>query len=104
MKSRKSFPIPEAGSFLSAAFLRNNRFDPDYHFFRMNLDGTFSHKVATGAASLLDNDDKRITDPRTCNVGSYTIFVGFFGVNLSMQLERASRIENPEKYTYSCRL
>ena len=49
----------------------------DYHWYRQDSSLMFSHKVGRLAATDKDNDGRKIEDPRTCNRGSYTQFVGF---------------------------
>jgi hypothetical protein len=55
----------------------------DYHWYRKDRDGRWSHKMAWTPATNLDNSDNIITDPRTADRGSYTIFCGCFCVNKS---------------------
>ena len=53
----------------------------DYHWYRKDRDGKWSHKMANTPATNLDNSLNIITDPRTADRGSYTIFCGCFCVN-----------------------
>jgi hypothetical protein len=55
----------------------------DYHWYRKDRDGRWSHKMAWTPATNLDNSGNLITDPRTADRGSYTIFCGCFCVNKS---------------------
>lgn len=50
----------------------------DYHWYRLDANGRWSHKPGQTAATNLDNAGRTITDPRTCNRGYYTNFCGFF--------------------------
>ncbi len=55
----------------------------DYHWYRQNSDGSWSHKQGSQAVTKLDNSGKLIMDPRTAdrNAGNglnYNLFVGFF--------------------------
>jgi hypothetical protein len=52
----------------------------DYHWYRRDKDGTWSHKPGSTKATRLDNAGKRITDPRTADRGPYTVFCGFYSV------------------------
>lgn len=52
--------------------------NPDYHWYRLNEDGTWSHKPGGGSATNRDNSGNIITDPRTANRGRYSEFCGFF--------------------------
>ncbi len=49
----------------------------DYHWYRMNRDGFWSHKPGAMPVTNLDNSGQLITDPRTANRGDYTSFCGF---------------------------
>ncbi len=51
---------------------------PDYHWYRRDDDGTWSHKPGGTAATNRDNSGNIITDPRTANRGGYSNFCGFF--------------------------
>jgi hypothetical protein len=53
----------------------------DYHWYRKDRDGRWSHKMGPTAATNLDNSNNLIIDPRTADRGSYTIFCGCFCVN-----------------------
>lgn len=46
----------------------------DYHWYRQDSVGCWSHKPGQTAARDTDNAGNRITDPRTCNRGGYTDF------------------------------
>ena len=46
----------------------------DYHWYRQDKVGCWSHKPGSTAARNTDNSGSAITDPRTCNRGSYTNF------------------------------
>jgi len=50
----------------------------DYHFFRQNDDGTWSHKRGAYEITNRDNSRKIIHNPEICNRGDYTTFVGFY--------------------------
>ena len=59
--------------------------DKDYHWYRQNSDGTWSHKPGRNAVVNVDYSNHIITDPETCNrkmdkYYNYTEFVGFFAV------------------------
>jgi hypothetical protein len=54
--------------------------DWDHHWYRLDRDGTWSHKVGWGVARNYDESHNVITDPRTADRGGYTDFCGFFCV------------------------
>lgn len=46
----------------------------DYHWYRQDKTGCWSHKPGSTAARNTDNAGHTISDPKTCNRGPYTIF------------------------------
>lgn len=56
----------------------------DYHWYRKDREGRWSHKVGWSPATNLDNSGNLITDPRTADRGAYTVFCGCFCVNKSV--------------------
>lgn len=63
-------------------------FPGDYHFYRQNPDGTWSHKQGCGGkATNLDGNGNVINDPETCSRYdieidfNYGTFVGFYAVS-----------------------
>lgn len=52
----------------------------DYHWYRQDADGYWSHKPGTGAVRRTDNSGNLIIDPETCDRGLYTNFLGFYAV------------------------
>lgn len=52
----------------------------DYHWYRQDSDGYWSHKPGTTAVRRTDNSGDLILDPETCDRGSYTNFLGFYAV------------------------
>lgn len=49
----------------------------DYHWYRQDKVGCWSHKPGGTAARNVDNSNQAITDPKTCNRGPYTQFCGY---------------------------
>ena len=43
----------------------------DYHWYRQDQGGCWSHKPGHTAVRNVDNSGNRISDPRTCNRGPY---------------------------------
>lgn len=54
--------------------------DWDYHWYRKDRDGKWSHKPGGTRATNLDQSGNIITDPRTADRGRYTQFCGCFCV------------------------
>ncbi|GGW47575.1 hypothetical protein [Streptomyces xantholiticus] len=52
----------------------------DYHWYRLGSDGFWAHKIGETPATDLDNGGQKITDPRTCSRGSYSVFCSFMNV------------------------
>jgi hypothetical protein len=62
----------------------------DYHWWRRNSDGYWSHKPGWGAATDKDSSHNLIIDPSQCNRGRYTTWGGYLvvtpgGVRISGQ-------------------
>lgn len=55
-------------------------FPPDFHWYRRDSSGYWSHKPGSTPARNVDNSNQPIADPRTADRGPYTIFCGFFCV------------------------
>lgn len=55
----------------------------DYHWFRLDREGMWSHKPGQGQATNLDSSGNPISDPATANRGNYTAFCGYFCVSKS---------------------
>ena len=52
----------------------------DYHWFRLDDNGMWSHKPGGTAVRNTDNSGNLINDPQTANRGPYTVFCGYFTV------------------------
>lgn len=58
----------------------------DYHWYRQNTDGTWSHKPASFSVTNLDSNNQIIYDPQTAareiidGSGVYSSFIGYFAV------------------------
>lgn len=46
----------------------------DYHWYRQDNTGCWSHKIGWSPVTPFDNNGRIITDPRTCARGNYTVF------------------------------
>jgi hypothetical protein len=53
---------------------------PDFHWYRQDRDGHWSHKPGGTQATNVDASGNPITDPRTADRGAYTIFCGCYCV------------------------
>ena len=74
----------DIGYYKVALVIAPNR---DYHWYRQNYDGTWSHKPGGTAVTDLDRKGNLIYDPESCDrttgFPSYSEFVGFYQVNVS---------------------
>jgi hypothetical protein len=52
----------------------------DFHWYRQDDDGTWSHKPGDGPARNVDDSDNPILNPETADRGPYTDFCGYFCV------------------------
>lgn len=50
----------------------------DYHWYRLDADGKWTHKPGGTPATNLDNSGHPITNPETADRGIYTVFCGYF--------------------------
>jgi hypothetical protein len=57
---------------------------PDFHWYRQDNSGCWSHKPGGTAVRNVDNSGNIITDPRTCDRGNYTEFCTFMVTNRSV--------------------
>ena len=51
--------------------------DVDFHWYRKNAEGFWSHKPGGTAVRNIDNSGVIIHDPETCDRGGYTEFCGY---------------------------
>ncbi|MFX0065395.1 MAG: hypothetical protein ACFFC7_24760 [Candidatus Hermodarchaeota archaeon] len=52
----------------------------DFHWYRLDKEGNWSHKPGQWSVTNLDNSGNIISDPRTADRGRYSVFCGFFCV------------------------
>ena len=64
----------------------------DYHYYRQDADGMWSHKNGYRKATNKDNKGRLIRDPETADRGNYTNLCGFFMVPISEELKQMSNI------------
>ncbi len=73
------------GTYKVALFIDNEGKEYDYHWYRQNSDGTWSHKPGLSDVTNLDYDNKLIFDPQYCNRKlsdeiNYNYFVGYYAI------------------------
>ncbi len=65
----------------------------DYHFYRRDGDGTWSHKAGRCLPSNIDGSGHLIASPEECDRGPYHAFVGYFVVpNTGILYRKDNRI------------
>lgn len=72
------FPDSEKPRYLVALVVAPGPGFVDFHWYRRNKEGFWSHKPGGTAAKNTDNSGKVISNPQTCNRGPYTQFCGYF--------------------------
>jgi hypothetical protein len=50
----------------------------DFHWYRRDCNGFWSHKVGNSPARNWDDSGQPIVDPQTCNRGPYSVFCGYY--------------------------
>jgi hypothetical protein len=58
----------------------------DYHWYRQDNVGCWSHKPGSTAVRNVDNAGNPITDPKTCNRGPYTVFCTYMVTNSGVHI------------------
>ena len=79
-KSNNTMMRPTGNNWVIA--LARNSTTGLYHFYRMDANGTWSHKPGTGAAQQFDFSYNPITDPQYANRGDYDEFLGYYEIGL----------------------
>jgi hypothetical protein len=72
------FPDSEKPRYLVALVIAPGPGFVDYHWYRKNKEGFWSHKPGGTPVRNVDNSGHVITDPSRCDRGPYTIFCGYF--------------------------
>ena len=72
------FPVAQKPRYLVAMVVAPGPGFVDYHWYRKQKEGFWGHKPGGTAARNVDNSNRVIIDPVTCNRGPYTQFCGFF--------------------------
>jgi hypothetical protein len=58
----------------------------DFHWYRQDKTGCWSHKPGQTAARAIDNKGAAITDPQTCDRGPYTAFCSYMITSSSVKI------------------
>lgn len=58
----------------------------DYHWYRQDTNGCWSHKPGQTPVRDVDNSGNKITDPRHANRGQYTIFCSYMVTNSGVRI------------------
>lgn len=82
-------PKNQEGYYLAALFFSDNPDDLDFHLYRKDSDGTWSHKDGWHEPGKVDANGNPINDPRNAANPEYPVFGGFFLVpNKGVALEQ----------------
>ena len=73
------YDVCPAGTYKVALVAYSNNWD--YHWYRQDADGYWSHKPGTTALTRYDNSGNLIVDPETADRGGYDVFLGFYAVS-----------------------
>lgn len=89
------FEVCPAGTYKVALVITDiNAERSDYHWYRQDADGFWSHKPGTTPVIRTDSSGRRIADPSTADRGNYTIFVGYYAVTPWNNLYSAAETSN----------
>ena len=69
----------------------------EFHFYRQDKNGFWSHKNGWRKATNKDCDGRFITDPKYSNNGIYKVFCGYFLVPCDSSKKRMSNITRKKK-------
>lgn len=72
------FPDAEKPRYLVAMVVAPGPGFIDFHWYRKHKEGFWGHKPGGTAARNIDNSNRVIMDPATCDRGPYTQFCGYF--------------------------
>ncbi len=73
------YDVCPAGTYKVALVAYSNNLD--YHWYRQDADGYWSHKPGRTAVTRYDNSGNLIVDPETADRGGYDLFLGFYAVS-----------------------
>ncbi|AET68017.1 hypothetical protein Desor_2446 [Desulfosporosinus orientis DSM 765] len=84
IEAKQGVKIPENAYMVALAVFPGDSYDnSDYHWYRLNPNGTWSDKLGFGSVTDVDESGNIITDPQLADRGCYTDFVGYFYVTKS---------------------
>lgn len=72
------FPSTESPRYLVALVVAPGPGFRDFHWYRKMKEGFWGHKPGSTPVRNVDNSNRIILDPATCNRGPYTQFCGYF--------------------------
>ena len=95
---------PEGAYKVALAIMPNGN---DYHWYRQDADGYWSHKRGLTEVLRIDNSDEMISDPQTADRGLYSTFIGYFAVSpwnceyIEQNAKRQATMQSTEGNIYS---
>ena len=78
--SSADYAVQEGNWLIALAYSSESH---DYHWYRRDSDGTWSHKPGTNPVISWDEANNVIFDPASCDRGEYDMFFGYFEVGLN---------------------
>jgi hypothetical protein len=78
-------PLRKGEGWYVALVIKDNR--KDYHWYRQDSDGCWSHKIGDFEVSRVDQSGELIINPLTCQRGRYTKFCSFMITNGSVRVK-----------------
>ena len=94
-KLKKNQECPDGYYKIALACMSNNF---DYHFYRQDNSGLWSHKVGWRKATNKDADGRIIRNPETANRGMYDVFCAYFMVPNSSNYKNYSATTKYKNY------
>jgi hypothetical protein len=74
------------GWYVALALSTTGRFGPDFHWYRQDDDGCWSHKVGGDPPTNCDDSFNAITNPKHCDRGEYDTFCCFMITNGNVKI------------------
>ena len=93
------YAVCPAGTYKVALVMKDYRAStPDYHWYRQDADGLWSHKPGTTSVLRTDSDGMKIADPYDANRGDYTIFINYYAVTPWSNMHNSVTVDGTASY------
>lgn len=74
----KPASTPAVGHYVALVIRPVPAAQPDYHWYRLDDNGFWSHKHGSAPCQNVDESGNAISDPETCDRGDYNVFCGYY--------------------------